>query len=213
MPNLINKMIVRELTSAFSDAEGMVIVSLAGLSVEESEGLRDSLAEHGVQLRMVRNRLARIALRESGIEVPDDLLAGNVAVAWGNPEETIHAAKVLHESNARKAGKVAMRGGLLDGEVLGPDGAKALADLPGKDELRAMILGALSGPARGLVGVLAATPSGLARVLQARIDEGGFTGEAAAPAAEEAPSAEEAPAEEAPADDSAPAEDDQADEA
>ena len=76
MPNIINKLIVQELSDAFQGAEGMVICSIEGLTVEESEVLRNSLAEHGVQLRMVRNRLAKIALKERGIDLPADMLVG-----------------------------------------------------------------------------------------------------------------------------------------
>ena len=172
MPNLINRMIVRELSGDFSEAEGMMIVSLAGLSVHETEDLRNGLAEHGVRLRMVRNRLARIALTERGLEPPEDLLVGNIGFVCGDTEEAIHAAKVLHKSDARKAGKVALKGGLLEGNLLDQDGAQALASLPGRDELRTKIVTAISGPARQLVQILSAPQSSLVRVLQARIDAG-----------------------------------------
>lgn len=172
MPNMINKMIVRQLSSAFGEADGMVIVSMEGLTVQESEAVRNSLAEQGVRLRLVRNRLARLALEENGIEAPEDMLAGNVAIAWGGSEDAIHAAKVLSRSPSAKQGKIAFRGGLLEGSLLGSAEAAQMAELPSKDELRAMLLGALSGPARGLVGMLAAPGASLARVLQARIDEG-----------------------------------------
>ena len=62
MPSQINNLIVRELDTAFSGAEGMIFVSLSGLTVSESEGLRNSLAEHDIRLLMVRNRLAKLAI-------------------------------------------------------------------------------------------------------------------------------------------------------
>ena len=74
---------------------------------------------------------------------------------------------------AKKAGKVAIQGGLFEGALLGADEAKALADLPGKEELRGMMLSALIGPARGLVGLLAAPGGSLARVVQAKVDRDG----------------------------------------
>jgi len=80
MPNVVKQMMMRELTDALSDAEGLVIVSLAGLTVAETEGLRVSLAEQGVRLRVVRSRLARIALKARGLETPDGMLAGRVTV-------------------------------------------------------------------------------------------------------------------------------------
>jgi len=170
MPNLINKMLVRELSDAFDGAEGMVIVSLAGLTVAETEAIRNELAEHGVSLRMVRNRLARIALASRGVEAPRDVLSGNVAFVWGDPEAAIHAAKVIAGSEAKKKGKVAFKGGLLEGNLLAADEAGALATLPGRQELRAMLLGCLVGPAQSLVRILQAPQSSLARVVQAHVD-------------------------------------------
>jgi large subunit ribosomal protein L10 len=61
---------------------------------------------------------------------------------------------------------------MLEGNMLGEADAQALADVPDRDTVNAMILGAISGPARGLVGVLAANPAGLARLLQAKVDKG-----------------------------------------
>ena len=177
MPNVINEMIVRELSDSFKDAEGMLIVSLGGLTVSETEDLRDGLAEKGVHLRMVRNRLAKRAMAASGKEVPADLFLGNVAMAWGDVETAIDAAKVVSKSQAKKDGKIAVRGGLLEGNLLDAAEAAHLAKLPGRDELRAMMLGAISGPARGLVGLLAAPGGAMARVIQARVDAGAEGGE------------------------------------
>ena len=144
--------------------------------MQETENLRDSLAEQGVRLLMIRNRLAKIALKERGIEPPDGLLAGNVGACWGEAEQAIHAAKVLHKSDERKAGKVTLRGGLFEGSLLDDKEAVALAGLPGKDELRAKLLGTLAAPMQQLVGVINAPLGSLARVLQARVDAQGDEG-------------------------------------
>ncbi len=170
MPNQINQLMVRELTDAFQTSEGLIFVSLLGLTVQETERLRTSLAEQGVRLLMVRNRLAELAMKESGLELPKGVLAGNVGCCWGGVEHAIHAAKVLHTSPEKKAGKVALRAGMLEGNVLDETGAVALASLPTRDELRSMILGTITAPAQNLVGLLAAPGGALARVLQAHID-------------------------------------------
>lgn len=171
MPNIINQLIARELKDSFESAEGMVFVSAAGLTVAENETLRTELEEKGVRLRMVRNRIARLVLSERGVEPPADLFKGNVACVAGTVEDAINAAKVFEKSDLHKKDKkIEFRGGLLEGNLLDAQQSKALADLPGKDELRAMMLGALSGPARGLAGILFAPGSSLARVLQAHAD-------------------------------------------
>ena len=172
MPNLINELIVRELSTPFADSEALIFVSMAGLTVAETEGIRCALAEKGVRLRMLRNRLAKRVLAEQGHEAPDGLLVGNIGCCWGDAEDAINAAKVLHSSKERKDGKVALRGGVFEGSLLDDKEAVALASLPGRDELRAKILGTISAPAQQLVGLLAAPGGSLARVLQARVDAG-----------------------------------------
>ncbi len=177
MPNLINQMLLRELSDSFRDAEGMVIVSMNGLTVAESEQLRDALAAQGVRLQVVRNRLAKRALAARGIEASRELLSGSVAFVWGGPEDAINAAKVISGSEAKKKGKLDFKGGLLEGNLLRADEASALAGLPGRRELRANLLGCLVGPAQKLARVLNAPAGALARVLQARIDAQGGAAE------------------------------------
>jgi len=170
MPNLVNELTVKEYDDAFGQAEGLVLCSLDGLTVEESDALRGKLEERGAGLRMVRNTIARKVLADRGHEFPAEVTTGSTAVAWGTAEATILAAKVLTEPHVKKTGKVKLKAGLLEGNVLDASDATALADVPDRDTLNAQILGTLQGPARGLVGVLQAPLSALARVLQARID-------------------------------------------
>jgi large subunit ribosomal protein L10 len=171
MPNLVNRLVVQELAAAFKDAEGMLVMSFGGLTVKESEGLRARMAEKGVQLRMVRNSLARRVLKDRGLDFDDKALTGNTAIAYGKAEAAIHAAKLCTTGDVKKAGKVSVRAGVLEGQLLGPKDAIALADVPDRNTINAKILGCISGPSRGLVGVLNATPSGFARLLKARADQ------------------------------------------
>jgi large subunit ribosomal protein L10 len=177
MPNLINEIIVRKLSDEFARAEGMVIVSLAGLSVRETEDLRTALAERGVRLRMVRNRLARLALKSRGLEAGEELFGGNVACAWGSSEDAIKIAKVVanavRSADPKKKARLGFRGGFFEGRLLDAKAAAALADLPGKEELRARLLGLISGPARSLATLLQAPCASLARVLDAHASKAG----------------------------------------
>ncbi len=172
MPNLVKKMICQELASEFDGAEGMVLVAFKGLTVEETENLRNELAEKGVRLRMIRNKLAKRVLAEKGYEFPDEVLLGNTAVAYGSAEETIAAAKVLSTPEVKKAGKVKFKAGMLEERVLDAKDALQLAQIPDRDTLRAQLLGVISGPARSLVSTINAVNSGLARVIQAHADQG-----------------------------------------
>ncbi|HVS18617.1 MAG TPA: 50S ribosomal protein L10 [Planctomycetota bacterium] len=170
MPNLVNTLVSNEYRALLDGHEGLLVASAPGLTVSETEALRVEFDKAGARMRMVRNALARRALSERGFEFPADAFVGNVTLVFGSAEATIHAAKVLTSPAVRKAGKIALRGGVLDGSQLSASDAVLLADTPDKLTLRAQLLGVLQGPARGLASLLNALPSGVARVLQARID-------------------------------------------
>ena len=171
MPNIVNQMVVRDLTAELGEAEGMVVVSYGGLTVAQNEQLRGDLAEKGAKLRMVPNRLARLALKERGLDFAREALSGNTAIAYGSTESAIGAAKVFSTKETKKLGKVEFRAGLLEGELLDAGATAALADVPDRETLQASLLGVLQGPARGLATVINGLPSGVARVLQAHADE------------------------------------------
>lgn len=172
MPNLVTELVSQKLEQELGRSEGMIVVGFGGLTVAESETLRGKLAEQGVNLRMVRNKLALRVLEQKGHDFPPDAMVGNVAIAMGNSESAIVAAKVLSSPEVKKAGKVTIRAGLMEGRVLGMRDAAMLADIPDKDTLRSRILGCLSGPGRGLAVALQGLPAGLARVVQAHADAG-----------------------------------------
>lgn len=168
MPSLVNRLVVRELARELEGAKGMLFLSFGGLTVKESESFRGKLAAKGVKVRMVRNALAQRVLKDRGLEIGAGVLGGNTALAWGSAEAAIHAAKVATDAETKKAGKVKIRAGVLDGQLLSEKDAVALANVPDRSTLHARILGCLTGPARGLAAALNGLPGGLARVLDAR---------------------------------------------
>lgn len=172
MPNIVNRMVVREYTDMFADEANLLVVSFHGLDMVENEMVRSRLAEKGAPLRMVRNKLARRVLAERGVELDAESHTGNTAICWGEPEAVIGAAKVFTDKEIKKL-KIKIKGGVLDGQALNAAEAVQLADVPDKDTLRGMLLGVISGPARSLASVINAVPSSVARVIQAHADEGG----------------------------------------
>lgn len=171
MTNIVNQLVQKELTNEFNGVDGMVLVTFGGLTVKESEDLRGKLAEKGVRFKMVRNSLARRVLADRGVEFDSGALTGNTGIAYGDAEAAINAAKIFTDKDVKKAGKVKLQGGYLDGEVLGQQDTTQLANVPDKDTLRAQLLGCISGPARGIATVVDALPTGFARVLQGRADK------------------------------------------
>jgi large subunit ribosomal protein L10 len=170
-PNLVNRLVVRELTAEFAGAEGLIVVSWNALVAKENEDLRDKLADKGGKLTMVRNSLARLVLKERGFEVGNEVLVGNTAIAYGNAEAVVHAAKLFTGADVKKAGKVKIRAAVLEGRLLDANDAMALADVPDKKTLQGKLVGCIAGPSRGLVSLMNQVPSGLVRLLQARAEQ------------------------------------------
>lgn len=171
MPNFVNQMVARELEHEFKGCDGMVIVSFAGLTIVESEALRDKLAEKQIGFKMVQNRIARKVLADRGLAFERQTLSGPTAIAYGSTEAAITAAKILTDKDVKKLGKVKVKGGVLEGQALDEAGAAAMADLPDRNTVNAQLLGVIAGPARSLACLINAVPASVARVINAHAEK------------------------------------------
>lgn len=180
------KQIVAGLTEQFKAAVSGVLVDYCGLTVEQDTKLRNKLREAGVDYKVIKNTLARLAAKEVGFDELDPILNGPTALAVSMNDE-VAPAKVIADF-AKDNDKLEIKSGFLDGKVISLDEIKKLADTPNRETLIAMVMGSLNAPA-----------SKLARTLQALIDNGVEPADIVKPAAE-------APVEEAPVEEAAPAE-------
>ncbi len=170
---------VEALRGVFAEAGVVVVSRYAGLTVADMTGLRAKLREADATLKVVKNRLAKIALEGTPGEAGRDLFTGPVAIAFS--KDPVAATKVAVEY-AKEKEEFALVGGLLGGQVLDEAGVKALATMPSLDELRAKLLGVVTAPLSQFIGLLEQPAShlvrtlpepgaGLARVLQARAQQ------------------------------------------
>ncbi|MEA2012220.1 MAG: 50S ribosomal protein L10 [Verrucomicrobiota bacterium] len=124
-----------------------------GLTVEEFSGLRDKLAEHGANCKVIKNSYIALALRKQKIEIPGDYsFTGDTAVVFGDGDSCT-IAKLLKDFS-KKQKKVGFKGGLLQEDFLSDKELLNLADLPSKEVLQAQLLGVLEAPKRNLAVVL-----------------------------------------------------------
>jgi len=185
MPSQLKYDVVCEIKQVLNDANGGIfLVDYRGLTVLEMATLRRELHEVGGDMRVYKNRLVTIALRENAMPTMDSLLVGPSAFVFV-AKEPVACAKVLAKfAKAHKA--LEMKGGLIDNEELDGAQVKALSKLPSREELIAKLLGTLSNPARGMVTVLSGVSRGLVTTLGAiakgKVDEPG-------PAPDEGPKA------------------------
>jgi len=193
---------VEEIASGLTEAEAIFAIDYRGISVPQAKELRVKLAESDAAFKVVKNRLAKRAVEQTGTEGLDGLLEGPTALTLikGDP---VTAAKTI-STFSREHAVLVFKGGIMDGAPLEPDQFVAIARLPGRDVLYGQLVGMTASPLTGLVAGLANMISGLGRQLAQMADQGLVTGEPPpveepAAAAEEPPAAEEAPAtEEAP---------------
>jgi large subunit ribosomal protein L10 len=192
---------VLQLHEELEGLRNLVVLEFRGLKVAEADELRRKVRESESTYRVVKNRLALLALQGTEVEPLSEHFDGPTAIAH-HPESLVDLAKVIqdfmedHESLQVKAA-------LLDGKVLGTEELAEIAKLPGLEELRAQVLGVLTAPLTGLLGLLDAVPRELAVVFSEAAKKREEAGETAP--APEAKEAEAAPAEEPPAAEEAPA--------
>ncbi len=158
---------IKGLSSRFERSKAAFLVDFKGLSVEQVTMLRKQLTKVGAELKVVRNTLAVRALADHKIEsgVLESKLVGTNAFVFAY-EEVSAPAKTLTQL-AKDMENLKIKSGVMGGEELDDNKIKFLSTLPGKNELRAILLRTLQAPASQFVRVLNAVPQGVVTVLKA----------------------------------------------
>ena len=150
-------------------AQVAVLTEYKGYTVEEITNLRRELQKQGGDYMVTKNTLAKIAVKGTEYEVISDLLKGPTAIAFGY-EDQVSPAKVVSEF-IKKSKKGEILGAVLEGKLLSADEAKALANMPSKDELFAKMIGSINSPATGITLGINAVMSSLTRAMAAVRDQ------------------------------------------
>lgn len=174
---------VAEITERFEDASAALLTEYRGLRVGEIAELRGALREAGTEYKVLKNTLARIAVREAGLEELVELLQGPTAIAFVKGD-AVEAAKALDDA-AKKFPVLVIKGGVIEGKIIDADQARALAKLEPRETQLAKIVMMVNIPLQQTANVLSA----LLR------DFGSMLGQVLQQKEEEAPAAEVAPAE------------------
>ena len=169
---------VEDLKTRLNGVTTVLLAEYRGLTVQQLSDLRKQLKAVSAEYKIVKNRLARLAIASSDMAGLNASLTGptGMVLAKGDP---VSVAKTL-QTFARTNQALVLKAGVVDGQMLEPAGLKALADLPSRDALRAQIVGALQGPLAQLVGLLQAPQRELVYVLEQRgsASRAGASGEA-----------------------------------
>jgi large subunit ribosomal protein L10 len=161
--------LVSTLHDVFKDTGVVVVAHYAGLTVAQMTDYRQKVKAAGGKVKVAKNNLARLALKDTPYAGIADLFKGPTCVAYS--KDPIAAAKVA-VAFAKGNDKLVVLGGAMGNTVLDAKGVKALADLPSLDELRAKLIGLLNAPATKIARTIKEPGAKLARVVQAKAGQG-----------------------------------------
>lgn len=157
--------VVHEIKGKLSQSMAFVLADYRGLNVAEITQLRRQLREAGAELKVVKNTLTRIAVRDLGLQGLDPYLEGPTAIVF-TYNDPVAPAKILSGFTRTKE-NLKLKAGMLQGKIISPAEIRALAELPPREELLAKVVGGLQGPLYGLVHVLVGPLRNLVYVLEA----------------------------------------------
>ncbi|MCO5333902.1 MAG: 50S ribosomal protein L10 [Pyrinomonadaceae bacterium] len=191
------------LTESLQNSKSAMVISFTGLTVSKDQEFRSCLREAGAKYQVVKNTLARIAVKGTKFEQASEAFTGVTAIAWTENDPVV-LSKAIAKFMKDNANVYTFKTGVVDGSLVDFEQLKTIASLPSKEELISKLLYVLNAQAQRIVTVINAVPRDLAVVIK-QIGEKEDRVAAAPPSeaapVEEAPSAEAAPA----ADEAAPA--------
>lgn len=187
------------LTEELSNSKSAMIVGFNKLKVNKDQEFRNQLREAGAKYQVVKNTIARLAVKGTPYEGASEHFKGVTGIVWTENDPVV-LSKTISKFIKDNGDIYTLKAGIVDGRVVSQKQVEAIASLPSKEELISKLLWVLNAQAQRIVTVINAVPRNLAVVIKQIGDAKPET--AAAPAVEakaEEPQAEEVKAEEAPA--------------
>lgn len=160
--------LVTYLHEVFDNAGVVVVTHYSGLTVAQMTDFRNRMRAAGGSVKVAKNRLAKIALKDTKLGDITELLNGPTCLSYS--DDPVAAAKIAVEY-AKGNDKLVILGGAMGSSVLDADGVKALAALPSLDELRGKLVGLIQAPATKIARIAKEPGGQLARVLAAKAQQ------------------------------------------
>lgn len=142
------KQIVQEIADKMKSSKSTIVVDYRGLNVAEVTELRKQLREAGVEFKVYKNSLTRLAADSVELSALNESLTGPNAIAFSN-EDVVAPAKILNDF-AKKHEALEIKAGVIEGNVSTKEEVQALAELPSREGLLSMLLSVLQAPIRNL---------------------------------------------------------------
>ena len=150
---------IKDMTSQLDKSEAVIVTHYQGLTVSQLDELRGKMREHGIQFKITKNRITKLALEKTRCKDLSSLFSGPTAVAMS--KDAITSAKIL-TNFSKENENLKILGGIMGNEILDVVGVKNVATLPSLEEARAKIVGILRSPAQKIASILLAPASKIA---------------------------------------------------
>lgn len=158
---------VSEVATKLQGAQSLIVAEYRGLNVERVTQLRSKARKSGVWLRVLKNTLARRAIKGTPFEKLSEQMVG--PLMYGISQDPVAGAKVLSEF-AKENELFVIKAGAMPNAMMSAQDIKALAQLPSREELLAKLLGTMQAPVTKLVRTMNEVPSKFVRTLAAYRD-------------------------------------------
>lgn len=155
---------IQEISDIVANSQGIVVAEYRGLTVDAATKLRAEARKNGVQLRVLKNTLARLAVKDTPFEGLSDQFVG--PLLYGFSADPVSSAKVM-ATFAKANDKLVIKAGAMPNNVLDVAGVQQLATMPSRDELLAKLMATMNEPVAKFVRTLNEVPARFVRTLAA----------------------------------------------
>jgi large subunit ribosomal protein L10 len=183
MSKYVKELMLDQLRSDLDGSRSLLILDLKDLDAVAEHGLRRDLRKKSIRLRVLKNSLARRVFADLGMDGLSRYLEGPSAMVWGGEGITELAKEISSQVKTLK--KPAIKGGAVEGVVVGPEQVDDITKLPSREVLIGQVIALLLGPAREALSLLSSGGSTLVGQLEAlakRQQEAGGEGALSPPA-------------------------------
>ena len=144
---------ITNMTAQFENSEAVMVTHYQGLTMTQLDELRSKMREHGIQFKIIKNRITKLALEKTKCKDLSNLFTGPTAVAFS--KDAIMSARILSKFS-KKNENLKLLGGMMGNDILDQAGVQNVANLPTLDEARTKIVGILATPGSKIVSILLA---------------------------------------------------------
>ena len=150
---------ISEMSTQLENSKAVMVTHYQGLTMTQLDELRAKMREHGIQFKITKNKITKLALEKTRCKELSELFSGPTAVALS--KDAITSAKILTKFSKENS-NLKILGGIMGSDILDVAGVQNVATLPTLEEARARIVGILSSPAQKIASILLAPASKIA---------------------------------------------------